>query len=85
MLRMWRNTQLPVRIFVADARALIPVLVFILHWSWWTFYVAIVGCIVFAVLEWLGLTYPAAVRLLRRLIIGPVRPAVPSWKKRRLA
>lgn len=82
---MWRNTQLPVRIFVADARALIPVLAFIVHWSWWTFYVAIAGCIGFGVLEWLGLTYPAAVRLLRRLIVGRVRPAVPSWKKRRLA
>jgi len=81
---MWRNTMLLVRIFGVDARALIPVFIFILHWSKWTLYSAIAGCILFAILEWCGLTYPAAVRLVRRFVVGPTRPAVPAWKKRRL-
>jgi len=82
---MWRNTMMPVRIFIADARALIPIFIFILHWRWWTLYTAIAGCILFIVLEWCGLTYAAAMRLLRRFLVGPVHPAVPSWKKRRLS
>jgi len=40
---------------------------------------------VFAVPEWFGLSFPAALRTLRRLVNGPVRPAVPVWKRRRFA
>jgi intracellular multiplication protein IcmT len=82
---MWRNTMLPVRIYVADARVLIPMLVMLVHVRLWTLYVAISGIVVFAVLEWLGLTFPAAMRTLRRWIVGSRRAAIPAWKKRRFA
>lgn len=79
---MWRNTMLPVRIYVVDARALVPVMIFMVHWRLSTLYVALAGIAVFAVLEWCGLTFPAATRTLRRLAVGRLRSAVPSWKKR---
>jgi intracellular multiplication protein IcmT len=82
---MWRNTMLPVRLYIMDARALVPVLIFLLHWRWATFYLAGGGIAVFTVLEWFGLTFPAAIRTIRRMIVGRLRPAVPAWKKRRLA
>jgi intracellular multiplication protein IcmT len=82
---MWRFTSSPVRFFIVDARALVPLLLFILHIQWWTFYVAIVGVVLFGALEWAGLTAPVAWRTCRRLIVGPVRPCVPAWKKRRFA
>jgi intracellular multiplication protein IcmT len=82
---MWRNTMLPIRIYVADARALIPLMVVLVHIRLWTFYVALAGIVIFAVLEWLGLTFPAAVRTARRWIVGRRRSAVPAWKKRRFA
>jgi intracellular multiplication protein IcmT len=82
---MWRNTMLPIRIYVADARALIPLMVVLVHVRLWTFYVALAGIVVFAVLEWLGLTFPAAVRTARRWIVGNRRSAIPTWKKRRFA
>lgn len=82
---MWRNTMLPVRIYVVDARALVPIMIFVLHWRLSTLYAAGVGIALFAVLEWFGLTFPAAIRTVRRLAIGRLRPAVPSWKKRRYA
>ena len=82
---MWRNTMLPIRIYVADARALIPLMVVLVHVRLWTFYVALAGIVVFAVLEWLGLTFPAAVRTARRWIVGNRRAAIPTWKKRRFA
>lgn len=82
---MWRNTMLPVRIFIADARVLIPLMVVLVHIRLWTFYLALGGIALFAVLEFLGLSFPAAMRLVRRWIVGRRRPAVPAWKKRRYA
>lgn len=82
---MWRNTMLPVRVYVVDARALVPVMIFVLHWRLSTLYIAAAGIAVFAVLEWFGLTFPAAIRTVRRLAVGRLRPAVPTWNKRRYA
>jgi intracellular multiplication protein IcmT len=82
---MWRYTALPVKVAVLDARACIPVLIFVLYWSWTTAYIAIVGMMFFAVISWFGLTVPAVCRVIRRALVGSVRPAVPAWKRRRLA
>ncbi|VTZ24727.1 Intracellular multiplication protein IcmT [Methylocella tundrae] len=70
---------------ILDARACLPLLVFVVYWSWTTFYIAATGIVFFSVISWAGLTVPATLRTLRRLFIGPLRPAVPSWKRRRLA
>ncbi len=82
---MWRYTALPVKIAVLDARACFPVLAFVLYWSWTTAYIALAGIFFFTVISWFGLTVPAFVRMIRRALIGSVRPGVPVWKRRRLA
>ncbi len=82
---MWRNTMAPVRAYVVDARALVPWFIFFMHWSWWTLYFAGFMTLVFAVPEWFGLSLPAALRMVRCLVNGRVRPAVPVWKRRRFA
>ena len=82
---MWRSTALPVKVAVVDGRACIPVLVFVLHWSWDTLYIALFGVVFFTIISWFGLTVPAVFRLIRRALVGSVRPAVPVWKRRRLA
>ena len=82
---MWRNTMMPVRLYLVDARALIPVMIFLVHWRIWTLYMAAGGIALFTVLEWFGLTFPAARRTIRRYLVGSVRAALPSWKKRRFA
>lgn len=82
---MWRYTALPVKVAILDARACIPLLVFVLYWSWMTLYIAIAGVLFFTVISWFGLTVPACVRVVRRLLVGAVRPALPAWKRRRLA
>jgi len=82
---MWRYTALPVKVAILDARASIPVLVFVLYWSWTTAYIAITGIVFFTVISWFGLTVPAVIRVIRRLLVGEVRPAVPAWKRRRNA
>ena len=82
---MWRYTGKPVMLLVLDARACLPLLLAVTWWSWWTLYTAIAFTVFFAVLSWLGLSVPAFGRLLRRFLVGPVRPAVPTWQRRRLA
>ena len=80
---MWRDTGRPVRVVFLDARACLPMLVFIIYWIWPTFYVAATGVSFFALISWLGLSVPASLRLIRRLFVGSYRPAIPAWKRRR--
>ena len=82
---MWRNSGLPVRVLMLDARACLPILCFVVKWSWTTFTIAVTGVVFFAVISFFGLTLPAVIRVLRRLLVGAERPAVPSWKRRRFA
>ncbi|GAD11720.1 hypothetical protein GFGA_2d0076 (plasmid) [Gluconobacter frateurii NBRC 103465] len=79
---MWRFTADPVRLLIIDARALAPFALWIAHMREWTFILAIIGVLFFSILAWLGLTLPVAVRMLRVILYGPVRPRLPSWKKR---
>jgi intracellular multiplication protein IcmT len=68
-----------------DARACLPILSVMVYWSWFTLYIAIIGIAFFSAISFFGLTLPAMVRLARRWLVGPVRTAVPVWKRRRLA
>jgi intracellular multiplication protein IcmT len=82
---MWRDTGRPVRVVFLDARACLPALVYVVYWSWPTFYVAMTGVTIFSVISWAGLTVPSALRMVRRAFVGPYRPAVPAWSRRRFA
>jgi len=82
---MWRNTGQPVRILMLDARAGLPILGAAVYWSWTTLTIALAGFVFFSAISFLGLTLPAMMRLFRRWLVGPVRTAVPVWRRRRLA
>jgi len=71
---MWRNTALPVRIVFLDGRACLPLLVFVVYWSWATFYIAIGGTAFFTIVSWAGLTVASVLRLIRRWLIGRCGP-----------
>jgi intracellular multiplication protein IcmT len=82
---MWRDTGRPVKVVFLDARACLPLPVFVVYWSWPTFYIALTGVTFFSVISWAGLTVPSTLRMIRRAFVGPLRPAVPAWKRRRFA
>ena len=82
---MWRYTAKPVMLVILDARACLPLLLVAVWWAWWTFYLAVGATVFFSMISWFGLTVPAFARLVRRWLVGAVRPAVPSWQRRRLA
>lgn len=78
---MWRDTARSSRFFMVEGLAAAPLLVFLLHISWGTFWFAVIDIAVFWVLERFGVTVPVALRLLRRFIGGTDSAAVPSWRK----
>jgi intracellular multiplication protein IcmT len=82
---MWRDTGQPVRLFMLDARACLPILSVMVYWSLITLYIAIAGVVFFSTISFLGLTLPAMPRMARRWLVGPTRTAVPVWNRRRLA
>ncbi|MCW2319269.1 hypothetical protein M2322_004838 [Rhodoblastus acidophilus] len=69
-----------------DARACLPVLVFVVSWSWTTFYIALTRMIAFSVTSWAGMTVPVTLRLVRRVLVGHgggagrAIAAAKSWK-----
>lgn len=79
--RTGRNTARPARFFFFDAKAGIPVFIFLAHISWWTLWVSILSFVVFGILERFGFSITVALRLLRARLAGPVRYGVAWWHK----
>jgi intracellular multiplication protein IcmT len=77
----WRDSARPARFFFVDARAAFPLLLFVLHMRLWTFLVAIVTMVFFALLEKYGFTVVVFGRWLRNFMAGPTKSAHPWWKQ----
>ncbi len=78
----WRNTARAVRFFNVDARAAGFLLLFLIHIRLWTFILAILSVVFFAILERFGLTVPLAMRRVRVWFIGQKRPALLKINRR---
>ena len=79
---MWRDTQRRIGVLGMDAWCLAPAFVWLCHWRWWTFYLAVAGVAFFAALEWFGLSVVAGARRVRCWIVGRDRSGVRGWKRR---
>jgi intracellular multiplication protein IcmT len=77
----WRDSARSARFFVVDARAAFPLLLFLLHIAWWTFAIAVISMIFFAVLEHYGFTLPVFLRTVRTFLAGPRKIAIPWWRQ----
>lgn len=78
----WRNTMRPVRFFGLDARSAIPYTFLIVYFRPITLILAIVTTIAFFIMEKQGLTFPAAMRKIRRGLLSDVRPGITSFRHR---
>ena len=74
----------PVRFFNFDARASFAFLLLLLHARLSTLFLVVLSTFIFWLLEKNGLTFDAAMRRLRLNIVGMDRPALMSFKRRRL-
>jgi intracellular multiplication protein IcmT len=80
----WRNTMRPVRFFNFDAKAAIPFCFLLFYFRVSTIVFAALVMTIFYLLEKRGLTFDAAMRATRLFIFGDFRPALVSFKRRRL-
>ena len=83
-IQNWRDTARVPKLFIFDARLLIPLAIFFLHIRAWTFYLAIFFIAVFFLLERRGYTLGVLIKMLRIKFVGAYRPVVDStiWRKR---
>jgi intracellular multiplication protein IcmT len=80
----WRNTMRPIRFFSLDAKAATPFFVLLFFPRLSTLLAAIVITSAFMFLENRGLTFDAAMRSLRVVIFGDNRPALMTFRYRKL-
>lgn len=77
----WRNSALPVKLFIVDALAAIPLLLAIVHLRVWTMALAFVWLLLFGILSRLGYRPLVALRILRTMIAGRVSSGRPWWAR----
>ena len=53
---LWRDTGLPPKLFIVDARAVFPLLLWLFNWAWWTAGVAFVGIVTLYLVQRTGMT-----------------------------
>ncbi len=79
----WRNSMRPVRFFMFDSRAGLPILVLFVYFRWSTVIFTIIVLMFFHFLEGRGLTFPASIRFFRSWIVGQDRPGLVSAQKKK--
>lgn len=75
----WRNTGLPVMLWMVEGHATLPLVLWALHIRWWTFGLAVSCVAALTAIRFFGLDARSAYRLLgaffvRALAGGHVRP-----------
>ena len=79
----WRDSARRPVFFVIDAYATFPLLLFLLHITWWTFFLSIGAAIFFGALERFGFTVPVFKRWLRLFFAGNHKMVRPWWTQKR--
>lgn len=79
----WRDSGRVVKFFKVDGRVAIGLVIWIIHWSWVTFSLAVGLMIFFGILERFDYTLPNAARKLRILLIGKKKYVKNKIKERK--
>ncbi len=82
---LWRDTGLSPKIFIMDARAIFPLALWLFHWAWWTFTIAVVGIVLLYMVQCTGMTPMACFRAIRLACLGKrreTRMTEIQWRKR---
>lgn len=82
---LWRDTALQPKIGPLNASAVFPVMLWVFHWAWWTFWVAIISIVILFLIQRTGMSATGCLLSLRCLLIGRrrvVRVTASMWRKR---
>lgn len=77
----WRDSARHARFFFIDYRASFPLLLFLLHIRWWTFFAAIISMFFLGLLEHYGFTVTVFLRWFRSTLAGTRKLSTPWWKE----
>jgi len=75
----WRDSARYPRFFIIDARAAFPILLALVHIRLWTFGLALLATLFFAVLHRYGFTIDVFGRWIRAIFAGPRKISAPWW------
>lgn len=78
----WRNTGLPAKLFIFDARSVFPLLALLISFSMTTFMVAFVTTCIFYVIERFGMDFAMALRFVRGMLAGDTRRVLMPAERR---
>ena len=70
---LWRDTALTPKIGFLDARAVIPLCIWLFHWAYWTAVIALVGIGGLFLVQRTGMTPSACFRAIRLAVTGHLR------------
>jgi len=77
----WRDTAREPKLFIVNANASVPLLLFLLHIRWWTFF-ASTGTVAFLmIINYYGFNIPNFFRFLRAQLAGRRRISRPDWMR----
>ena len=76
----WRDAARPTKFFGIDAKAALPLLVFLMYARLWTFIAAIICTIFFGILSHYGFTFRVFLVRIRGFLAGPHKTARPWWR-----
>jgi len=77
----WRDASRTPRFFFMDAKAAFPLILFLLHITWTTFFIALAFCIFFSILERFKFTVPVFLRWTKAQLAGTDRISRPWWRE----
>ncbi|MBB72287.1 MAG: phosphoesterase [Legionellales bacterium] len=77
----WRDSARVARLFIMDARAAFPLLLFLVHIRLWSFALALIATLAFAALEYFGFTVVIYGRMIRTYLAGKRKFARPWWRE----
>lgn len=76
----WRDSSRQPKFFFVSANAAYPIVLMLLHISWWTLIIAVSTILCLAILEYFGLTPMKFLRLARIFLVGRYKYRKGWWE-----
>jgi intracellular multiplication protein IcmT len=77
----WRDSARSVKFFIWDGKTAFPLVIFLMHMSWWTLGIAIASITFFTVLNYFGYSIDVFFRIVRNWIAGKRKAVIPWWEE----
>ena len=76
----WRDSARSAKLFIIDASAAFPLLLFLVHIRLWSFVIAALVMTLFTILNRYGYSASIFLRMLRCFFAGSRKVAIPWWR-----